>query len=825
MTKQWVYIAAIILTSLNSVYASELTLNKYSTLTSTVSEVVNISGLVICSETNQPLVNAHIYEDGYLIAITNNEGTFTFDAEKDNFELSITYVGYDTYKLTIESKNSSFLEIKMKERNLKEAVVRAEDNSFVQLQPRAVEDFTVYAGKKADLISIDAQLSDGGTNNPRQTFSRIAGLNIWQADAGGLQLSIGSRGLDPNRTAHFNVRQNGSDISAEPLGYPEAYYTPAFQSVNRIEIIRGAASLQYGPQFGGMLNFRMKKGNPEKKISAVGEYTRGSFKLNNYFGSIGGQIKNLNYYLSANVKNSNGYAENSEFKQNSFYGGLEYNLSEKSSIELTGSYMNYLSQQAGGLTDAQFNDDPFQSLRQRNWFSVDWLTSNLTFRSSLGKNAELESKFFILNASRSSTGFLDSPNRIDAGLERDIIYGEFNNVGNETRIKKLHSVFSKSATFITGVRAFYGTTLAQQKEGDTGSEFLTNLSDGSYPIRSDYTYKNQNYSAFIEEVVFFKKWKITPGVRLEYIDTGFDGKYVITSTDGAGNILPGYPITEYSEGTKTRPIFLYGLGVERSISKTTSVLFNVTKNYRPVNFSDLFISRPAQAVDANIQDEQGHSIDLEFKGITKNVLKWSVDFYALQYQDKIGSILTTQQDPILGNRVVRLRTNVNDGLSYGIDTSFELDALKAFGSKNEKWKILPFGSFSFNSSEYRGSQSKYAAITDGNQIEKAPRIQGKGGIRITRNDFSIEALYTYVGEQFSDATNSEFDPRAIVGLIPSYSLLDLSAKYEFKKFYLNVNLNNATNSIYFARRASAYPGPGIIAAAPRTFGVSLGVRI
>ena len=142
------------------------------------------------------------------------------------------------------------------------------------------------------------------------------------------------------------------------------------------------------------------------------------------------------------------------------------------------------------------------------------------------------------------------------------------------------------------------------------------------------------FSAFIEEVVFFKKWKITPGVRLEYIDTGFDGKYVITSTDGAGNVLPGYPITEYSEGTKTRPIFLYGLGVERSISKTTSVLFNVTKNYRPVNFSDLFISRPAQAVDANIQDEQGHSIDLEFKGITKNVLKWSVDFYALQYQDK-----------------------------------------------------------------------------------------------------------------------------------------------------------------------------------------------
>ncbi len=713
----------------------------------------------------------------------------------------------------------------MTERNLGEAVITAEDNSFIQLQPRAVEDFTVYSGKKADLISTDAQLSDGGTNNPRQTFSRIAGLNIWQADAGGLQLAIGSRGLDPNRTAHFNVRQNGSDISAEPLGYPEAYYTPAFQAVDRIEIIRGAASLQYGPQFGGMLNFRMKKGPTDKKISALGEYTRSRFNLNNYFGSVGGQLKNLNYYLSANVKNSDGYAENSMFEQNSFYGGLEYKLSPKSSIELTGSYMTYLSQQAGGLTDAQFEEDPFQSLRERNWFSVEWLTSNLTWNYQLGDNTELESKFFYLDASRSSIGFLESPNRVDVGQPRNIIHGEFRNIGNETRVKNLHSVLGHAATFVTGIRAFYGTTIAQQKEGDTGTGFITDLAEGDHPIQSDYTYQTENYSAFIEEVLFLKKWKITPGTRLEYIRTGFDGSYVITQRDGAGNILPGYPITEFSDGANNRMIFLYGLGVERSLSKTTSVLFNLTKNYRPVNFSDLFIARPAQAVDPNIQDEQGHSIDLEFKGIAKNVVRWSIDFYALQYLDKIGSILTTQQDPILGNRVVRLRTNVNNGLSYGVDLNFEIDLLRTLGSKNENWTVLPFGSFSLNRSEYRGSDSPFAAITDGNQIEKAPQIQGKGGFRITRNDLSFEALYTYVGEQFSDATNSTFDPRAIVGLIPSYHVLDLSAKYEFKHFYINVNLNNATNSIYFARRAAAYPGPGIITAAPRTFGISLGVRV
>ena len=825
MIKSWIHISVLILVVFCTAKLHCAAIPTDSLRVQTTGEIISITGHVYCAETNVPLVNAHVFEDEYLIAITNNAGEFQFEAVKELFILSVSYVGYETYKLAIESNKAGFLEIKLQERNLGEAVVKAESSNFVQLEPRAVEDFTVYAGKKADLISTDAQLSDGGTNNPRQTFSRIAGLNIWQADAGGLQLAIGSRGLDPNRTAHFNVRQNGSDISAEPLGYPEAYYTPAFQSVDRIEIIRGAASLQYGPQFGGMLNFRMKKGNRKKKIAAVGEYTHGSYQLNNYFGSIGGQLKNLNYYLSANVKNSEGYSDNAAFDQNSFYGGLELKLNKKSTVELTGSYMNYTSQQAGGLTDAQFEDDPFQSLRERNWFGVEWFTSQFSWNYKLGDNAELESKFFVLDASRSSIGFLQSPNRLDAGESRDIIHGEFNNYGNETRVKKLHSLLGHSATFITGMRAFYGTTLAQQKEGDTGSGFISDLSDSDYPIRSDYTYHNQNYSVFIEEVLFLKKWKVTPGARMEYILTGYEGDFLITQRDGAGNILPGYPVTESSNGTNSRPIFLYGLGVERNLSKTTSVLFNLTKNYRPVNFSDLFISRPAQAVDTDIQDEQGHSLDIEFKGVTKDVIKWSLDFYTLQYQDKIGSILTTKQDPILGNRVVRLRTNVNNGLSYGLDMNFELDVLKTFGSKNEKWQVLPFGSFSLNRSEYRGRESKYAAITDGNQIEKAPQIQGKGGVRITKNDFSIEALYTYVGHQFSDATNSEFDPRAVVGIIPSYSLIDISAKYEFQKFYLNVNLNNATNSIYFSRRAAAYPGPGIIAAAPRTFGISIGVKL
>ena len=72
---------------------------------------------------------------------------------------------------------------------------------------------------------IDELYSNLSLNTSRQIFSQVSGLNIYQNDDAGLQLNVGGRGLDPNRTSNFITRQNSYDISADVLGYPESYYT------------------------------------------------------------------------------------------------------------------------------------------------------------------------------------------------------------------------------------------------------------------------------------------------------------------------------------------------------------------------------------------------------------------------------------------------------------------------------------------------------------------------------------------------------------------------------------------------------------------------
>ena len=150
---------------------------------------------------------------------------------------------------------------------LSEVTVRANKKKVFQI--KRMKDFegtSVFAGKKNEVILLELSMANLASNNARQIYNQIPGLNIYQNDDAGLQLNVGGRGLDPNRTSNFNTRQNGYDISADALGYPESYYTPPAEGLEEIQILRGAASLQYGTQFGGLINFIMKIPNTDKKL-------------------------------------------------------------------------------------------------------------------------------------------------------------------------------------------------------------------------------------------------------------------------------------------------------------------------------------------------------------------------------------------------------------------------------------------------------------------------------------------------------------------------------------------------------------------------------
>jgi len=191
---------------------------------------------------------------------------------------------------------------------------------------------SIYAGKKTEVILVDQSMANLATNNARQIYSQVAGLNIFQNDDAGLQLNIGGRGLDPNRTSNFNTRQNGYDISADVLGYPESYYTPASESLEEIQIVRGAASLQYGTQFGGLVNFITKSPNANKSLEMISRNTLGSYGLYTNFTSLSGTSNKVSYYTYINYKKGDGFRPNSGFDSKNAFLHVGYELDKKKYI-------------------------------------------------------------------------------------------------------------------------------------------------------------------------------------------------------------------------------------------------------------------------------------------------------------------------------------------------------------------------------------------------------------------------------------------------------------------------------------------------------------
>ena len=105
----------------------------------------------------------------------------------------------------------------------------------------------------------------------------------------------------------------------------------------------------------------------------------------------------------------------------------------------------------------------------------------------------------------------------------------------------------------------------------------------------------------------------------------------------------------------------------------------------------------------------------------------------------------------------------------------------------------------------------------------------KTGINAGYKNLIGSLQYTYLSKQYTDASNARQNPRdnqsGIQGEIPAYDIVDLSLSFKKKWFKIESGINNLLDKSYFTRRATGYPGPGIIPSPPRTYYVTLQLQL
>ena len=784
-----------------------------------------ISGYVSENEVGIFIKNVSIYDNEKgLITKTDSVGYYELFTNKKTITLVFFLEGYQPIQRTISVEKDIKLNIAFSISFLKlpEVIVMANKEKIFELSRlKDVEGTSIFAGKKSEVISIDLSMANLASNNSRQIYSQIAGLNIYQNDDAGLQLNIGGRGLDPNRTANFNTRQNSYDISADALGYPESYYTPPAESLKEIQIIRGAASLQYGTQFGGLVNFILNDPVKNKPFEIISRNTIGNNSLFTNFTSFSGTSKKLSYYSFVNFKNGDGFRPNSDFESINTFLNIRYQFNEKSSLSTELTYLNYLAHQAGGLSDNMFDSNPFQSNRSRNWFGLNWFLYNLKFKHQFNFRSNFSFSFFGLNATRNALGFrTNRVDQIDSNNERDLIKGEFQNFGFESRFLRRYNFKEKKNVFLVGFKFYKSNNDSQQGPGSSNSDADFKFSLDNFPNynnQSKYNYPNLNYSLFGENIFYVsEKLSFTPGFRFEYINTQSDGFYKKINLDGAGNAILNR--TVYESETKKRNFFLFGIGISFKSSKAFEFYANYSENYRSVTFADISISNPAYSINPDISDENGSTLDLGFRGNYQKKLSYDIGFFSLFYNDRIGFVQKAFND----GRVKSEKGNVGNAVMYGLESLIDFDLNNIF-INNNNYSFNYFINSSIINSEYTSSD---IPGIKGKEVEFVPNLNIKSGFKFGYKNLMLNIQYTYLSKQFTDASNAiESNLSGLIGIIPSYDILDFSTSYFFKMFKVETGINNVLDKKYFTRRATGYPGPGIIPSAPRSVYLTVQFKI
>ncbi len=682
----------------------------------------------------------------------------------------------------------------------------------------------IVSGKKNEVLMVKNSAVDLSSNNARLIFAKVPGLSVWENDASGMQVNVATRGLSPNRSWDFNVRQNGYDISSEVFGYPEAYFQPPAEALDRIEIIRGSSSLAYGPQLGGMLNYILKQAPKNKPFALESFQTKGSFGMFTSYTSVGGTYKRFSYFGYFHYRQGDGWRENNRFNSYTGFIKLNYQIAKSWNLSAEYSRMEYLSQQPGGLSDSAFKANPRSSIRGRNWFNVPWNVASISLQGKIKDSWLVDLKVFGLIAQRNSVGFTKAINIPDTISSLNTQYSprqvdrdEYKNLGAELRILKSYSLFRSNHSLSFGIRAYSGNVNRnQQGIGTNFTDFdltIAQLTNEKEYGRS-FKLSTQNYAFYVENLFKIgKRFGITPGVRFEHISSSMNGyNSAFTQTNGLIN-----------EQKINRNVVLFGIGAEFKTSNKTNVYANFNQSFRPVTYSELTPSATTDVIDPNLKDGKAYIIDFGYRGSVKDALFFDIGLFYQNYDNRIGSIA---KDGVIW------RTNIGTSVSKGVETFIEVKPISFFTSSSKLGSVSIFASTAYIDAVYTKWNDPAAASDPAKRIankkvEYAPSFTARYGIAYTYRSITASLQISYVDQYFTDAANTmEPNMTGTVGLIPSYNLLDLSLKADLtKNFLLKFGINNLTDEVYATRRAGGYPGPGLIPGVGRSFYATVGIKL
>lgn len=671
------------------------------------------------------------------------------------------------------------------------------------------------AGKKNEVIQLSGVNANIAERTPRQIFAKIPGIFVYDMDGSGNQINVSTRGLDPHRSWEFNLRYNGIIGNTDMYGYPASHYNPPAESFERVEIVRGTGSLQYGAQFGGMINYVSKQADSTKRFSFESINSVGSFGLLSSYNAIGGRVGKLTYYAYYHRRNSSGYRQNSRSEAASQFIRLQYDFSSKLSLKAELGHTDYVYQLPGPLTDSLFYANPRMSTRSRNYYEPDIYLPSLTLNWQISPRTQLQWTNSMVLGLRNSV-MIDAFATVKDAIEpstgqfknRQVDIDKFNSFTSELRLSHQYQLGAMSNVLVGGVQVMNNDLNRKQMgKGTTGSDYdLTLVVPNDWG--RDMHFRTKNVAVFVENLLYITpKLSVSPGFRLENGQTDFSGSIRYLKPEVVPNSIPHrFP--------------LFGISAQYRLDKDNRFYGGFSQAYRPVILKDVIPASVLERADKNLKDADGYNAEIGVSG-RKGKVHYDITGFLIQYNNRLGNLILNDPD---GTAYI-FRTNIGNSRTKGLEMYVEYEFIRS-----NKTRLSAFTSTAYMDARYVSgsvSNGKENQSIQGNKVESVPEWTSRNGIEFSHRWVSATLLYSYVSRSFADAFNTVLPTaNAAKGEVPSYALVDFNATLHLTgRYTVRLGINNLLNKSYFTKRPAFYPGPGIWPSDGRSVAVTVGVKI
>jgi outer membrane receptor protein involved in Fe transport len=748
-------------------------------LETATAETGTLAGAVTDKSTGEPLPGASVSIEGTeLDATADEKGAYFVDnVPIGTYSINVEMMGYISVSkadVAVKAGQRTIVDFKLGPTvfKLEEVVVTAE-------KPLKGIQNVVFQEEIAKPKT--SRTADGLLEN-------LAGIDVARTSPGGDRGgTVSIRGFSEERSL---IMLDGRPLNGSGVygGHYVDWSSLSVEDIERIEVVRGAKSAEYGSTLGGAINIVTKKGLKKPKTQLNLSY--GAEDTRYHMLSHSGGYRSVLYSLSVGRWQTDGYLRNNDISRNTFAGRVTVPVGYEATLALRARYTLH---ERGFIVDNETDSPYYDSSYPVSSGSAgggpgisfkggEYYWGDESYWKNIRKQYDLELEKGFGSLDLEALAYLNDQDRTEyfyAITDKDkLIYERFAKPEDKTwgwSLKASQPV--RRHDLVYGIEGFYlGTGGIEDKYVD--EEYFTRA-PASVGLETEH--RTRRHAAFVQD-----RWSIA-----SYLDLDVGLRYDHYYADETAATRPS-KVTEGKLSPKFGSTFKAWEGGEIEISLCRAYRFPTSPEsywyfggYDPMEQG---IEREPLTPEDALQTEVG----LSHKFAAMGRIRLTGYYYDVDDYIRV----------ILGYMPSRVVYNIDEVKLRGVEVEGDYHVAEGFSL---------FGNYTYQTSKKKGDiLDKSSAVTE--RLPELPEHKTNMGLRFrARNGATADLTLRYVGKKDiltgsltkeGAAELEHIDPFATVGLNAQYPIL----KKERFQAKLRLGIENLFDEEY--KEQFGFPMPG-----------------